>query len=143
MASRRMPRIGAFRVGTAAAVFLLLAVSAGCINPFGRGTEHFLITVNSIAAPDTIAPGDTLTARFSGAIGPDGCSGLDRVERSRSAGLIELRFHGVRSEGGGDCLQHPVALDHVEEILPPVEDPFMIRVRQPDGSVLEKVVRVR
>ncbi len=142
MESRRMSRIGASYVRTAAAVFVVLGVSAGCSNPFGSGTERFLIAVNSIAAPDTIAPSDTLTARFLGSIGSDGCSGLDRVERSRSTGLLELRFHGVRSEGGY-CPQQPQPLDHVEEVLPPVEDPFIIRVIQPDGSALEKVVRVR
>jgi hypothetical protein len=37
----------------------------------------------------------------------------------------------------------PAVLDHVEHVAPPLEDPFRIRVLQPDGTVLQKVVRVR
>jgi hypothetical protein len=89
-----------------------------------------------------IAPNDTLTARFYGRIGPNGCFRLSRVERGRGPGLLELRFHGERKENG-DCLQMPAVLDHIERVPPPVEDPFGIRVLQPDGSALQKIVRVR
>ncbi|MEO6332368.1 MAG: hypothetical protein ABIV11_10340 [Gemmatimonadaceae bacterium] len=142
MESYRKVRIGLSYVGTAAAVFLVLGASAGCSNPSGMNTQRFVIAVDSISVPDTIAPSDTLTARFFGKIGPNQCFRLDRVERGRGGGLLELRFHGERNEDG-DCLQMPAVLDHVEEVLPPVEDPFRIRVLQPDGSALEKVVRVR
>lgn len=144
MESRHMFRIRTFHMGTMLAVFLLLAASSACSNVLGTKTERFIIAVNDISVPDTIAPGETLNARFAGNIGPDGCSRLDRVERNRSAGLLELRFHGIRKlDVNTDCTLMQVKLEHVEHLLPPIEDPFMIRVIQPDGSALERVVRVR
>jgi hypothetical protein len=43
---------------------------------------------------------------------------------------------------GVDCAQMPVLLEHQEAIAPPVQDPFRITVLQPDGNLLERVVRV-
>jgi hypothetical protein len=53
---------------------------------------------------------------------------------------LEVRFHGVRR--GGDCTQMPVALEHMEIVLPPLDDPFTIRVLQPGVVPLEQAVRV-
>jgi hypothetical protein len=134
--------IGVFYPAIAAVVLLVLGLSAGCTNAFEMDGNRFVINVDSISVPDTIGPNDTLTARFHGRIGPNQCFQLSRVERGRGVGLLELRFHGERKENG-DCLQMPVLLDHIEEVPPPVEDPFRLRVLQPDGSALEKIVRVR
>lgn len=141
MESRAKAPIGAAWLATALALLLVLGTGAGCSSLFGTDAHHFVIGVDSISVPDTIAPNSTLTARFFGGIGPNGCYQLDRVERVRSAGVLELRFHGTSTDGF--CPQVPSYLDHVEEVLPPVEDPFRIRVLQPDGPALEKVVRVR
>lgn len=118
-----------------------IAGSAAC-NPFEPGPERFVVRVDSIAMPDTVGVSEVLRARVFGVLGPDLCSRLDRVERGRAAGVLELRFHGER-EGDRNCLQQPALLDHVEEVPPPLQDPFTLRVLQPDGSRLERVVRVR
>lgn len=143
MESHRNAPIGASHPATTAAVLFVLGLSAGCSNPTDMDTQRFLIAVDSITVPDTIAPNTTLTAHFSGRIGPNRCYRLDHVDRGRGAGIIELRFHGERKEDADNCLQMPAVLDHVEDVAPPLEDPFTIRVLQPDGTALEKVVRVR
>lgn len=112
----------------------------GCRGLLTAPTE-FTIFVNSISAPDAIAPADTLVVRFQGYIGPDQCSRLDRVDRERSPGALDIAFRGERDDGGL-CLQMPAPLDHVEKVLPPMQDPFTIRVRQPDGTHLVKTVRI-
>jgi hypothetical protein len=114
-------------------------VACGLLGP---DRTEFVIRVTSIEAPDTIATTAPLTARFSGPIGHDQCSYLDRVEKRLTANTLELRFHGVR-EVGGYCLMAVAVLDHEVTVAPPVGDPFTIRVLQPDGVPLEKIVRVR
>lgn len=118
-----------------------IAGSAAC-NPFGPGTDRFVVHVDSITMPGAVGVSEVLRARVFGVLGPDLCSRLDRVERGSAPGVLELRFHGER-EGGRNCLQQPALLDHVEEVQPPLQDPFTLRVLQPDGSRLERVVRVR
>jgi hypothetical protein len=115
-------------------------VACGLLDP---DRTEFVIRVTSIESPDTIATTAPLTARFSGPIGPDLCSYLDRVEKRLTANTLELRFHGVREVGGGDCLMAVAVLDHEVTVAPPIEDPFTIRVLQPDGVPLVKIVRVR
>ena len=133
--TRRRARV----VGT---ILLMGTLAAAACNPFGIGTERFIIAVDSLSAPESVATGDTLVARFWGRIGPDLCSRLDRVDRGRGPHLVTLRFHGVRREEG-DCAQMLALLDHEETVAPPLYDPFTIRVLQPDGTSLEKEVRVR
>ena len=105
------------------------------------GPTKFIVRVDSISAPDAIAATDTLVVRFWGRIGATGCSRLDRVETAPGPGLFEITFHGERDDGL--CTQMPVSLIHDETILPPMQDPFTIRVRQPDGTTLIKSVRIR
>lgn len=108
----------------------------------GPDTTAFIIRVDSMSALDSIAATDTLTVRFWGKIGGNGCSWLDRVETARSQGLLEITFHGRRRQRGL-CTQMPTVLKHDETIRPPMQDPFAIRVMQPDGTTLVKSVRIR
>lgn len=128
--------------GVIGIILLTGTVAAAACNPFGIETERFTIAVDSMSAPESVAAGDTLVARFRGWIGPDLCSRLDRVERDRVPHQITFRFRGARRVEG-DCAQMPALLDHAETIAPPLEDPFTIRVLQPEGTSLEREVRVR
>lgn len=131
-------------VGVVGALVLLSCLSAVACDLIGVTTKRFVVRVDSISVRGAVTPADPLVARFWGSVGPDGCSQLERVETRRFTGGIELRFHGVRATGGGDCTMMPVALQHEEAIAPPLEDPFTIRVLQPGGGPpLEKQVRVR
>jgi hypothetical protein len=116
-------------------------VGLGC-GGAGLGPTEFIVRVDSISAPDAIAATDTLIVRFWGRLGPDGCSRLDEFDTGRAPGVFEITFHGERLERG-QCTDMPVALIHDETILPPMQDPFTIRVRQPDGTTLNKSVRIR
>ena len=116
---------------------------AGC-GLFAPSAERFLIRVDSIAVPSMAAASDTVTARFYGAIGPDGCWALARVDRQATSASLDVTFHGEHQERSGyDCTASPVALDHVEVLAPPLSTPFTITVHQPDGSLLRRLVTVR
>ena len=123
-------------------VLMLLLVLEGCgiLIPYEK---HFVVGVTSISAPDTVMVDETVLVLFEGWLGSDLCSRLDRGEKRSEEGLLELRFHGVRRVGGGDCPQQPARLEYGEELAPPWGDPFVIRVLQPDDTVLEKIIRVR
>lgn len=118
---------------------VVLLAATGC-DPFG-GTEEFVVQVDSITGPASVSSTETLTVRFFGRLGPNLCYVLDHVDRNRTPDALELRFHGENR--GGTCFQQPATLEHREEIAPPFGDPFTVRVSQPDGALLEKVVRVR
>ena len=119
---------------------VVLLAATGCGNPFG-GTEEFVVQIDSITGPASVSSTETLTVRFWGFLGPNLCSVLDHVDRNRTPNALELTFHGEHR--GGTCFHQPAILEHQEEIAPPFGDPFTVRVSQPDGAVLEKVVRVR
>jgi hypothetical protein len=116
---------------------------AGC-GLFGPSAEQFLIRVDSIAVPSSLAAGDTLTAHFYGRIGPDGCSRLARVDKQVTSASLDIAFTGEhRVPGGTDCIALSVAMNHAEVVAPPLGAPFVITVRQPDGSVLRRTVDVQ
>ncbi len=118
-------------------VVVLLTIT-GC-NPFAP--DEFVVRVDSITGPASISSTETLTVRFLGPLGPNLCYHLDHVHRNRTPDALELIFHG-EDGGGNPCIFQPV-FDHQEEIAPPFEDPFIILVRQPDDTVLAKVVRIQ
>jgi hypothetical protein len=105
-------------------------------------TSRFIVRVDSISAPDAIGVSETLSVVFRGSVGADGCSRIARVERRRTPNSLDVAFHGERTRSG-ECTQMPVSLDHEEQIAPPLEDPFTVRVLQPSGPALEKLVQVR
>jgi hypothetical protein len=106
---------------------------------FSPKTE-FTVRVDSVSAPASIGPADTLVARFFGMVGSDRCSRITHVEREADSSGLVIQFHGERIER--NCGQMPVFLEHEERITPPLNDPYTIRVVQPAGPPLEVLVRV-
>lgn len=118
----------------------LLSLIAAC-DLMTSESSGFTIRVDELSAPASVGPDQTLTVRFSGTIGPDGCSRLERVERRASRNELEITFRGARRTG--TCVQMPVRLEHQEIVQPPLEDSFTVRVIQPGGPALVHVVRIR
>ena len=127
--------------GLGALAALVTACSvAGCDALFGH-TDHFVIHVDSIAAPATVAAADTLYARFFGTIGPDGCWSLAAADFQVTTSALDVTFRGEHRERPGyDCTQMVVQLDMTMAVPPPVHTPFTITVHQPDGSKLRRLV---
>lgn len=122
-------------------VTILTLASCGI---FGPSQASFLIRVDSIVAPNVLAASESLTARFYGKIGPDGCWSLAEVDRQATSATLDVTFHGEHdARSGHECTDAPVALNHVEVVAPPLATPFTITVHQPDGSLLRRVVTVQ
>jgi hypothetical protein len=108
---------------------------------FAPSAQHFLIRVDSIAVPASVAANDTLRPRFYGPIGPDGCWSLDGVDRQTTSASLDVTFHGKHFvPSGSGCTAMPIALAHTELVAPPLNTPFTITVHQPDGSLLRRLV---
>lgn len=114
------------------------AIVTGCES--GAAYE-FTVPIDSVRAPQAVARGDTLRVRVWGGVGRDQCSRLKRIVRTRGAGNLSLQFVGERREDG-DCLLAPVFLDHLETIAPPHTGAILIRVVQPNGGELSRLVQV-
>ena len=122
---------------------LLGLALVGC-GLFAPSAEHFLIRVDSIAVPASVAANDTLRAHFYGAIGPDGCWSLEGVDRQATTASLDVTFRGKHFvPSGSGCTAMPVALAHTELVAPPLDTPFTITVHQPDGSLLRRLVTVQ
>jgi hypothetical protein len=113
----------------------MLVAACGII----ESTETFTVRVDSIELPRSVNGTEGFMVRFSGTIGPDGCSRVAEVVTQRTPDLLEVAFWGER-HSGGECLQMPATLQHEEEVSPPYDLPFTVRVQQPDGSMLERTV---
>jgi hypothetical protein len=120
---------------------LTLIATVHC-NPPSSANAEFRVHVDSIRAPASIAPAETLSITFFGFIGSNLCSRLARIDKGVGPSVLAITFYGERSDSQ-DCQQMPALLEHTEHLPPPLEDPFIIRVQQPTGPPLEKVVRVQ
>lgn len=129
------------RVITASALGALLVLLPAC-RLSDDDNEYFTIRVDNVIAPDSIDALATLLVRFTGKIGPDQCSRFDHVEQRSIGAGVEFHFRGARKRNS-DCGQMPVSLYYERRLPPPLPDPYTIRVVQPDGTNLEKVIRVR
>ncbi|MFO7653977.1 MAG: hypothetical protein R6X25_09165 [Candidatus Krumholzibacteriia bacterium] len=126
---------------------ILAAAAAGSfagLNGCSDGTspeafsQHYVIEVDSLAAPATAAPGDTLAVRFWGWVGPNACHRFEGFED-------ELRDHGVdltlwthyQRRADQHCEPRNVWLEgEIYRVGPLPAGLFTVTVHQPDGSVL-------
>lgn len=125
----------------AAAVF----VAASCADLGGdeTGGRAYIVTVDSIQAPQELVLGDTLVIGFWGEIGPDGCHMFDRFESLFGPGTLEVTVWGWNS-GGPACPAIYVFMDGTPlRVVPPGRGLMEIRVRRPDGTALRDTVLVR
>jgi hypothetical protein len=122
----------------AAFVIVLAFAAQGCDrNPAEPPAE--IIAIGSIGTPARIEAGAAFMATFTGG----SCYSLQRVDRDSSATSIDFAFVGVPREcnyppGYGDA----VPFLQREQIQAPTGGELSIRVHQPTGAVLTKVIAV-
>jgi hypothetical protein len=124
---------------------LIGALWTGCsIISVGPSTSTFTIEVDSISVPSELASTDTLVIRPFGRVGPNGCYSFERFEASKTSSSLDLKLIGELVEGDDiGCLTAIVELDTTYTVPPPLEGPFEIEIKQPDGSVLTRAVEVK
>lgn len=120
-----------------------LAILQGCEPTAPDRSRQFIVRVDSIVAPATIASNDTLIVWFFGYVGSDGCSYVERVDKYLTHAELRVTFRGkYDGRPGVVCTMAPVSLHHPEVVLPPRSSPFRIIVLQPDGTLLQRAIVV-
>jgi hypothetical protein len=123
-------------------VFLSLII-ADCASDMQGPERVFVIRVQRVEAPESIAPDQPLPLAFHGMIGPDLCHVFDRFEALQSASRLDLTLHG-RFEGGGACAQAISELRGRQFVKSPPHagTEVLVVVHQPDGSTLQTSVQI-
>lgn len=104
--------------------------------------DEGIATVDSLVAPQRIAPTDTLTVRLMGQVGPNGCYSLAGIDASRDADGVRL-VPRVRHERGGMCTMAIVPLDATHRVDPPFEPgSFTIEIPQANQPTVTATVTV-
>jgi hypothetical protein len=112
---------------------------AGC--GFPLEPREFTITVNSIRAPSVVSGGGAFQLLFFGPVGPNACYRFKAFKMTRTSADADITVVG--ESDSGTCAQVPSYLSGEPiTIAPPVSDPFTVRVHQPNGAVLTRVIRV-
>ncbi|MFP4227496.1 MAG: hypothetical protein ACLFTE_01560 [Salinivenus sp.] len=105
-------------------------------------SDTLLAQVDTVEAPDRIAPSDTLHLRLRGTVGPNGCYSLVRVERERTPTEVTLR-PVVRHSDQDVCTMAVVPLNEVVAVPPPFQDGSLrLVVPQTDRPAIRTTVRV-
>ena len=118
-----------------------LATLQGCEPTAPDRSRKFIVRVDSIVAPATIASNDTLIVWFFGYVGNDGCSYVEHVDKYLTVTELRVTFRGkYDGRPGVACTMAPVSLHHPEVVLPPRSSPFKIIVLQPDGTLLQGAI---
>ncbi len=127
------------------AIVSLLALTSGCKNN-KTDTEEFLIRVDSIVHPDTVAAGKSFDLAFNGVIGPNGCYRFLRFEKERKVGLLKIWTVGERKTGQNlMCPEYLPMLEGTKlNIVAPDSGVLNIEVINPGlGNLLKSSVIVR
>ena len=112
---------------------------AGC-DMLGPDTREFVIRIDSIKAPGAVSGGAAFDVKFYGFVGPNGCYSFKEFRVEKSSSSADITVLGERTTGL--CAQALVFLTGQPlTIQPPVSDPFTLRVRQPDGTILSSTIR--
>lgn len=119
-------------------LFIAALLLAGCnFNDGGfEQSSNYVVEVESIQAPDTVASDQAFDIRLLGEVGPDGCHSLADIATAPAADSIGIQVIGLQEVSSDqECTQQTVPLDETVQVDPDPshEDPFIIHIVQPQG----------
>jgi len=132
----------------AIAFSLLVFIWSGCDKNNDPKTEEFIIQIDSIVHADTITVGETLSIKFYGKVGPNGCYAFDRlvpeyIQIDATTGELATTAFGIQTFKDL-CPDQEVYLNGseliVSEMLP---GNLVVKAMQPDGSAITQNVFVK
>lgn len=127
-------------------VLLVCLILFSCSTEPGdeREYENYKIKVDKIEMPDTISSSDSLSIKFYGVIGTDGCHGFKQFEVYKQVNLIEITVWGSRPKFKTMCPAVMVYLDGREyKTKLDGKGKYEIIINQPDNSKLKKIIFVK
>ncbi|MAE08365.1 MAG: hypothetical protein CL661_06350 [Bacteroidetes bacterium] len=132
---------------TAFAVMISLTVIiwSGCKKDNGPKIEEFIIQIDSMIHLDTINFGDTLSIKFYGVVGPNGCYAFDELVAEYFIEANELAVESWGMQTFLDvCTQGEIYMNGKELLVTeiPVGDLTIVAV-QPDGPNISQNVYIK
>jgi hypothetical protein len=132
----------------AVALSVLVFSWSGCDNNNGPDTEEFIIQIDSIVHADTITLGETLSIKFYGRVGPNGCYAFDRLvpeymQIDASTGELATTAFGIQTFQDL-CPDQEVYLNGSELVVSDIPaGNLIVKALQPDGSAITQQVFVK
>lgn len=134
-----MPSMGLLRISVAWG--LVLALYARCELALGPG-DDVTLPITNVDAPAEIAPGEVLIVSVT--VQSGGCRRFESLIVTHASDRVTITARGRDNSGPGiDCpadIRHNIVDVRVD---PPLDDPFTVVARQPNGPATTVVVRVR
>lgn len=127
-------------------VFYLLFVTGilvSCEDSENNEYKSFLVQVDSVEISNNIITDSPFDIEFYGTIGTDGCYEFSHFETSISDNKINIKCWGKQDISSEVCPQVMVYLNGEKLIFSINESgKYMVKVKQPDNSFLEKEIIV-
>jgi len=127
---------------------VVLALLTGCDwvpngGDGGGGVERFVVPVDSVQVPASIAVSEALPVTLVGTIGHNGCHRLHEIRAERSEGETRLTVIGEVDTGPQLCTAAFVYLRETYVVQPPFSQAHTVVVRQPDGEDTRRTVDIQ
>jgi hypothetical protein len=125
------------------ALIFFLQLLLSCDKAVDNLPTQFIVRVDSIAHNSFAASNDTVSIRFYGTIGPDGCYAFSHFESTREPLQLDLTVWGQHDQASV-CPAVMVYLGGKEyRFVPGSMGWFKINVHQPDSSVIRDSIIVK
>jgi hypothetical protein len=124
-------------------LFTVMLLFSSCVNKLSTSSD-FLIKVDSIHCPDSVASNTSFDIEFFGIIGFDGCSSFKTFNQRSEEKDITIEAWGTYNDSGGACPAVLVSLDGQKLSMKiPFAGTYKIHINEPDNSYLIKLVKVK
>ena len=122
---------------------LAVIIFASCNKGVENGSTEFVVRVDSLSHTSFAASNDTITLRFFGTIGPDGCCSFSHFQTTRQPLQLDLTVWGQRTAAEA-CPAVMVYLNGKEyKFFLGEMGWFKINIHQPDASVIRDSIIVK
>lgn len=118
---------------------MLLVASSACLT---APSSEVALRISALDLPPTFSPDSVLRLRVTAMAG--GCVHFDRFEVERNLVDVNVRAIGIDRGGLGQTCTADIRFhEGTYTLVPPYGDSVVVRGRQPDGTAMVRVVRVR
>lgn len=125
-------------------IFLTISlVASSCITEADNDYQKFKIKIDKITLADTIYVNDTLSIKFDGFIGPNGCYNFQNFESHKKSNEIHIIVWGKKPNYDSICTDALVYLRGKEyRTILNKKGFYKIIIYQPDNSIMLDSIRV-
>jgi hypothetical protein len=120
-------------------VVALAFIAAGC-SLFDDHERTVVMPVDEVRVAEVVQAGEPLEATFVGLL-TNGCQQFERIEVTASGRGARVRME-ANEQTGGLCTADVRYVERTHQFHPRSPGAFVIEVRQPNGSVTEREIRV-